>query len=315
MESNQNNRPETKQLLLAGATLISLVANWFLIKIALYQGESLTFWIWPAFAIIISVCLLSFLSLVRPNRFIALGVHTLSLVAYLLIMPKDFYVILGGAVFYICSLLFAGWIAKEGENLLSFSISSTIGRTQSLITYGFLLLLGLNIYYNTSQDFKQNPSVFYERLSDSVARGIPFFSETIGGKTDPNQSLDQYLLTQTMDSQGRPLEDLRGPQRTFLLDEARNQFSRQFGIDTSGSEKMSEVVSKIVTDRTRPVLERYGKYFPIIFTLIILALLRTFAFVFNWLTLLFAWLMYRLLLSLRFFRLEKVAIEVQKLRL
>ncbi|MGE5392622.1 MAG: hypothetical protein ACM3NH_02665 [Candidatus Saccharibacteria bacterium] len=315
MDTNENFPVAAKQVILGAVSYLALVADWWLVSLALYGHRSLAFWLWATGAIIVSICVNSFFSLVRPNRVLLLAVHLAGLVTYLMIMPKDFYVMLGGAVFFIFSVIFSGWIAKEGENLLNFSVNRTVGTTQSLLIYGFLLLLGLNIYYNTSQDFKRNPDQFYSRFSDSVARGIPFFSQNISPETNLNESLDQYLLTQTKDVQGGSIDRLPDRQKNSLLMQARQEFTKQFGINASGSETMSEVVSQIIAERTRGIFDRLGKYFPIIFTLIIVALLRTFMFVFSWLSLFFAWLMYRLLLVLRFFRLEKVAIEVQKLRL
>lgn len=315
MELNSNPKVTAKQLTLAVAALVLTLADWLLIRAALYGNQPLVFWFWPLGAFILTIAAMAFFSLVRPGRLLVTGVHLAGLIGYLLVMPKDPFVILGGALYFLLSVIFSGWIAREGENLLSFSVTRTVGTTQTALIYGILLLLGLNIYYNTSQDFKRNPDQFYGKITDSVARGIPYFSENISPGTDLNQSLDQYLLTQTRDTGGASLSQLPPSEQRSVLGQARTEFSKQFGIQAAGSETMSVVVSRIVTERVRGMLDRFGKYFPIIFTLIVVALLRTFMFVFNWLSLLVSWLIYRLLLWVNFFRLERVAIEVQKLRL
>ena len=74
-------------------------------------------------------------------------------------------------------------------------------------------------------------------------------------------------------------------------------------------------MTQYAIDRVRQAASGFQPLFPLIFTLIILGLLRTFAFVFRWITLGLTWLIFKLLLRLKFFRLTKVPIEVEKLEI
>jgi ABC-type transport system involved in cytochrome bd biosynthesis fused ATPase/permease subunit len=81
----------------------------------------------------------------------------------------------------------------------------------------------------------------------------------------------------------------------------------------SGNKSLADVFAQIATDKIKQATANYKDYFPFVFAIIITGLLLTFAFLLNWATQIVCWLLFKLLLAIKFFKLTKVQIEVEKL--
>jgi hypothetical protein len=316
MESIQNGREKNerrfrilKTLLLLLFYAASAVIAWWFMNQALYLGQPLTEWIWVGVSLLLAFSFLSLAALVVQKKSWMAAAHTAVLVGYIAIFPKDFYVMLGGALYFVLAVIFSYRIKAEEKNQLNFSFRRIVGRTIMTATSGLLLLVAANIYYNTAQEFREEPAKFSRPVAEAAARSIPFFAEDLGG-ADLDRSLDEYLLQR---AEQELEEDVPRDQRFEFLEQYREQFISQFGISAQGQETMHTIISRIVEEQVSDFFVRYQTVFPVIFTLVILALLRMFAFVFNWLVLLLGWIMFRLLLALNFLKITKASVEVDRL--
>ncbi len=259
-----------KVLALAFASLFFLTIDWLLIQAALTGDHNLTFWIWPALASALAISFVTLFSLVNYNRLYVAGLTILTFAGYIYVFPKHYLVLLGGLGFAVLMVWFEQRIRSEEKSRQHFSIRSVSAGSTSVMIYAFLILLGLNIYYNTSADFKANPDAFYEVLGRSVAKSAGYLSAEV------------------------PTFSFLGEDQRQILVEATAQFA---------------------TDRVRQSAEGFQPLFPLIFTLVIIALLKTFAFIFRWLAILFTWIIFKVLLAMKFFRLQKVPVEVETLEI
>lgn len=302
-----------KELCLGVLSAGLLVLDWWLFRTTLLGGVTAGFWIWPAVVTGLWIVFVSFFALVNPDKWAFFTFNAIGLVAYLFLMPRDIYIFIGGAVFFLLSLWFQVRIQDEEKNQLNFSIRRTLGNSQVLITYGILIMLGFLIYANVRDDFKRDPDAFYHQLAQSVVRSIPYLSGD-SSKYNLNQSVDEYFRRQA-ESQYPEFNSVSKDQQEIYLEQVRNSFSQQFGVQANGNQSLLTAMTEIITQRMREVLGRYERFFPLLFTLIVVAVFRTFAIVFNWAVLLVSWILYRILLSLRFFRLVKTHVEVEHLDL
>lgn len=258
--------------ILAIASIAVFSACWWLMNLAFHANKNLDFWIWPVLLMSLAVCTLSFFSLVNSNKLVSNFLNISIFVTYVFFMPKDFFVFIGGILFFLLSMWFEKRIRAEERARADFSIRRVLASSMPVIIYGLLLMLGSNIYANTSIDFRSNPQAFYEQLGKSTAAGVK--------KVDLNQTLDQFLTNQGVDDE---------------------------------NETLSAIIASSFTARIKKAAQPYERFFPLIFTLILLALLRSFAFLFRWVTIFITWVLFRILLSVKFFKIEKVAVEVSKL--
>ena len=246
------------------------IANWILLKQTIYQGESLIFMGWPSLATILGITFLTFFLLTNKNRIVSLILDLLILAGYIIVMPKSLYVILGGVIFFGFLILFEQRLASEEKSRLDFSIRRVMMGSISLTIYALLLLIGLNVYYNTQTDFTNNPDAYYVKLELAARR--------VADRTVP-------YYTKAFDQQ---------------LNEAQKQ-------------QMSDLVAKEAVDKIKESAGSYQQYLPFILAIIVIGLLSSFAFLLRWATVIVSWGIFRILVAVKFFKLEKEMVEVQKL--
>ena len=256
----------TLGLMAAGAW----IGDWILLKQTIYQDHSLTFIGWPSLATVLGITFLTFFFLTNKNRLVSLVFDIIIFAAYVIIMPKEVYVILGGIIFLVFLILFEQRLASEEKSRLDFSIRRVMMGSISLTIYSLLLLIGLNVYYNTQTDFGANPDAYYEKLE-------------VAARKAADRTVPYY--TSVFDQQ--------------LTDEQKQQ--------------MSDVVAKEAIDKIKESSGPYQQYFPFILAVIVMGLLSTFAFLLRWATVIVSWLIFRLLVAVKFFKLEKEMVEVEKL--
>ncbi|MDP4001151.1 MAG: hypothetical protein Q8P83_02835 [bacterium] len=296
-----------KIISLAVLTTLLSVINWWLINLALNGTQSLEFWIWPILVTLLWITFLAFFSLVNRNQALYALINLVSLLAYLFIMPNDLFVVLGGLLFVALSLWFQKRIKVEEKGQLHFSVFKILNSSIGIMIYALLIVLGFNIYISTNQDFKNNPDVYYDRIGASAVKSLKLSgSLTTSNKIDLDQTFDDFLLTSVSSQQSFGQFDLSG---------TREQILQNLNVQALGSESLAEILSKAITDQVKDLLAKYDKFFPLIFTLIIIALLRMFAFVFKWICLLITWFFYKVLLSFGFFRLAKIPVEIEQLEI
>jgi len=303
-----------KVLALAFMSLLFLCVDWILINSALQGENNLTFWIWPAIVIALSIVFITFFALTNYNKIYALALTILAFGSYVYIFPKDYLVLLGGLGFCLLMVLFEQRIRSEEKSRQNFSIRKSTAGSVSVIIYAFLFLLALNIYYNTSVDFKSNPEGFYDALGRSAARSARYISGEERSGIDFNQSVNQFLENQARENVPR-YDSLPEEAQESVLEDAKMQFFRQFNLEISSEQSLADVTAQFAVDKVRAAAQNYQSFFPLIFTIVIVALLSTFSFVFRWIIILLTWLAFKLLLFVKFFRISKVNVEVDKLEI
>lgn len=303
-----------KILFLGIMSSLFLIIDWWLIKTALYSDKSLTFWSLPTIATCLAIVFLTFFFLSNHNKLYSALLILVSLLPYVYLFPKNLYVLIGALLFLVLVIIFEQRIRSEERGRHDFSIRRVSSSSLSVVVYAFLLLLGLNIYYNTSADFKSDPESFYDSLGRSAAKSAKYISGENRSGIDFNQSMNQFLETQAKED-NLGFESLPPIQQREIVEQSRQEFYRQFDLKASPEQPLSEIIAQVAVDRAKQSVSRFESLFPLIFTLIILALLRTFSFVFRWITVAVTWVLFKAFVGAKFFRLTRVPVEVQKLDL
>jgi|GEM_PF-2575158 len=312
-EQRTRNIKHLKQFVLGLLSASAIILNWWLIREAMFSDAGAGYWAWPILATGVWIVLVSFFALINPDRWTFFTFNAAGLVAYLVLMPRDIYVFIGGILFFLISLLFQARLQEEEKNQLNFSIRRTLGNSQAIMTYGILVMVGFMLYSNIQLDFRRDPEAFYQRMAQTAVKGLPYVSRS-GASFNLNQSMGEFFRRQA-EGQYPEFNQVSAAQQRALTSSIRDEFSRQFGIDADENVSLRVAMVEVVTERLRETLGRYERFFPLVFTFLVIALLRTVTFVFNWAVLILSWLMFRFLLAVRFFRLEKQTVEVEKLEI
>jgi hypothetical protein len=288
-----------------------LVLDWWLLKESMFGGEPASYWIWPAIVTVLWVVFVSFFALINPNRVTFFIFNVIGLASFLAIMPRDQYVFAGGIIFFLLSMLFQSRVQDETKNQLNFSIRRTLGNSQTIITYALLILIGFMIYSNVHEDFNRDKDSFYRRVAETAAKGIPYLSND-RSQYNLNQNVMDFFRKQA-EQQYPQFNQVSAEQQRILMEQIRNNFQQQFGVDADNNTSLKVVFTEVITQRLREALGRFERFFPLFFTILVIALMRTFSFVFTWLVLIVSWIIFKVLLVTKFFRLQKETVEVEKL--
>jgi len=312
-EANQKRQSMVRiiKLVFLGLASVGLITlTWWLMHSAIYGHKPLASWFWVVGSAVLWCSFVSYFVLVNPHRWVFALVNIWGLATYLMIMPKDLYVALGGILFFLLGILFQRRMVTEEKNQLHFSMRRAISSSIIVATYGFLSVIAFNVYYFVNQDFKNNPDKFYDRIGIVASRSIPFISQNFK-VINLNQSLDQYLEERAEASFPDELKQAPPSVKNLYVSQYNEQFRQQFGIEEDVT--LATAMTTIINQKGRQLLEPYQKFLPLLFALIVFGLLRTFAFIFNWLAIFVSWMLFRILYMLNFFKLSKTVVEVDKL--
>jgi hypothetical protein len=297
---------------LAFSSFLFQSLTWIALHRALMVHPSAAEWILTAAIAAIAVSITTFFLLVQRSRLLANSLFVLSAIIYVLVSPLNMYVWIGGGIFCVFALWYEQRVWREAQSRVDFAVIPVISSSVTVLLYGIMLLMGFNIYYNVSTDFKTNPDKYYERLGQQAAKTIPYFTKAlIPDGVSLNDSFEAII---NKEAQNRPEYKYSSEfERQILINEARKAFQNQFQITASNDDTLADIVAQVTINKIRQAMEPYQNYLPVIFAILITSLLYTFAFLIRWLVIIFSWILFRILIMTSFFRLEKVQVEVEKL--
>ncbi|OGE79969.1 MAG: hypothetical protein A2660_02630 [Candidatus Doudnabacteria bacterium RIFCSPHIGHO2_01_FULL_45_18] len=255
-----------KILSLGILSIIAWTASWLLLEQIIYQNK--LDWIgWASGATVLGIIFLAFFFLVNKNQIIAGVCNVIIFISYVLTMPKDLYVMIGGIIFLIFSFLFQHRILSEEKSRHDFVMHRVMSGSITLLVYALMLLIGFNIYHHSVKNLNTSLDAYYDRLARTATKAVPYVT------------------------QGFP----------EIPEQQKQQVAGELAIQA--------------VNRIKQSAEAYQQYFPLVYALIITGLLWSFAFLLRWVTVILGWLIFRILLTIKFFRLAKAQVEVQKLEI
>jgi len=279
----------------------SWIADWFLLEKIIYHSQTLSLILWQFAVTILGIIFLTFFLLVNKNKIVSAVLNLVIFAAYILIFPKELYAILGGIVFLGLLFLFEQRLGVEEKSRLNFSLRRVMSESVTVTIYALLLLVGFNVYNSIQADFKTNPDAYYQKLGQAAVATVPYLTKALPGHVDMNQTFDQFASTQA------------GTDNPSVIDQYKQQFLNQFAVKASGNETLSDIFAQVAVDKIKQSVGGYERYFPFLFAISVTALLWTFAFLVRWASMIFGLIIYRILLAVGFFKIEKVQVEVEKL--
>lgn len=292
------------------ALLLQIGVWWYIHRAFSHQASTLE-WVWLGVLSALTISVTTFFFLTNKIRWYSEAIIVTSFLAYILLSTKNIYVITGGLLFLAFSFWYEMRLHSEAEGRLDFSVTRVVGGSVSVMIYGLLLLLGFNIYYNTAQSFHKNPDQLYNRLGQQAAKSVPYFSRLLPEGTNLNEPFGEYLSQQ---AQNNPDYHQASPfQQEVITGQVRDSFAQTFKVTPDDNQTLSDIIAQVAVNKVRQATGPYERYLPIIFTVIIVGLLYTFAFIIRWIIILVSWVVFEVLVLTGFFKLEKVLVEVRKL--
>ncbi|OGE88983.1 MAG: hypothetical protein A3J07_04770 [Candidatus Doudnabacteria bacterium RIFCSPLOWO2_02_FULL_49_13] len=302
-----------KAAFLAVLAIISFGTAWQVFGAGLSHPHEQGFWLFPLLLAAVGIGFLALLAIVNAKVWIFWATNLGILIWYLAVLPKDWYIAAGGAVFFFLSFLFERRIRSDEKTRADFALNRIVSAAINLMVYALLIAVGFNVYHKINRDFETHPERFYGQIGRYAARGLEYVPQGLGD-FDPDQTFEQFVVKQAQ-RQDPQFQQVPPAEKNQVLAELKKQLAERFKINISGNPLLGDVVAGAAAERIQHAAASHEKLFPVIFAIIIVALLRTVAFIFIWLTSLIVWLLFRVLLLVKFFRIEKVQVEVNKLQI
>jgi len=192
-----------------------------------------------------------------------------------------------------------------------------------------VLLLAISfVYYSNMVTGDDASARLTESLVDTGTNSVNnvldiYFKE----KYDPDMTLDEFLLSNTMvdgenivgDTGITEIDEVIRLGLTEVQDEAlekaREELLNTFEITATGDETMDMIVGKIVRQNIDKYIEPYKKFIPALLAVSLFFILSIFRFVYSELIKSFSYLIFHILLWLKFIKVEKIQIEAEKITL
>jgi len=94
-----------------------------------------------------------------------------------------------------------------------------------------------------------------------------------------------------------------------VLKNKRDEFAKEFGIELSGNETLSDVVYKIINSNAKIFSGHYKSYLPLIFTVGLFLTLKAISIPLIWIIIIFTFVIFRLMVSANFINIKKEEVE------
>ena len=195
-------------------------------------------------------------------------------------------------------------------------------------TVSIILLATCFVYYS----FMVTGSTASMKLTDSlVETGTTSVHQVLNiyykERYSPNMTLDEFLLSNsTVDGEKMTvetgiseidnaiIEGLSQVQEKALA-EARRGFLETFNIEALGDEEMSIIVERIVRKNLDKYIDPYKKFIPALLALGLFFVLHFFSFIYRELIKSFSFLLFHILVWLKFIKVKKIKVEAEKITL
>ncbi|MFA5135188.1 MAG: hypothetical protein WC505_05410 [Patescibacteria group bacterium] len=233
--------------------------------------------------------------------------------------------------FLLMSLGFLYWrheIHADAETRTKFVPHRTVGSSLKTAV-ALVLLAGSFVYYSslsTGGDAAEKVTESLVNTGTSVVESV--LRRTYGEQYDPMMELDAFIMGVGVEGVEKLIPAETGYEqidavieegietaKTEAVIEIRTELLDTFGIAAEGDDSMRSVVSKVVLKNIEQYTEPYIKFVPALMAIGLFLVLNIFSFIYRELIKSFAYLVFNILVWIKFIRIEKAHVEVEKVTL
>jgi hypothetical protein len=271
-------------------------------------------------------CLAGISAMLITKKLLLFSIYLISVITVFIFFRFSLFSLLGVVFMFLALLYWSREISADVRSRIKFSPARTIGNgLRSAIT--LLLIAICLLYYSSVVSGPDAQAKFTENLVSSGSKAVTnVLSMYYKDKFQPQMSLDTFignisepvtnvnLNTGQKDLDKAINQGLQQVQGQALV-EARNSFLKTMGIQASGDETMQSVVEKIVRKNMDKYLGNFVKYIPAILALGLFFLLNIFNLIYAELIKSFSFVIFHVLVWLKFVKVQKVQVEAEKITL
>lgn len=280
--------------------------------------------------------LLSFLA--KTKKIIIPSIAIVSFVP-LFIFGWNIYMFCGLLIFFGC-LSFGLWMTRTEKEVFSLRIRPLLilRKNMGIFFLATSLVISLVFYLSPSSVFKlEIPRPLFDGIlkefAPIIAMQFPginmemtvdefFMAQLLFYETQPQYAIESggnvidlfqnsafaEISKLTKSSNLKYLNNLLSRNK-FILEENKKSFYNVFGNQASGNEKIKDVIYRFVNSKLLALSKPYQNYISLGFVFVVFLALQTLTLPFNLIAGFLAWVLFKLLLAVKFVRIEKQMVE------
>lgn len=329
-----------KEIFLAAIFIFVGLVSWFLLYGIFYGGQKhLETIIVSAAIFIIFGSFYSLFSFLTKSKKIILPSFALVSFSPFIFFGYSHYLFAGLVIFFVC-LLFGFWVLSTERDFFSLKLRPMLILRKGLNVFflALSLIISLVFYLSPSSVFKlEIPKPLFEKILNEFS---PFISMQFPG-FNPEMTVGEFQIAQilfyetqpqlAMKTNGSILEIFRNSafaeiskiaknsnpkylnyiiaQDKFLFEENKKNFSRIFGGQITGEEKLKDVVYGFINNNLLALSKPYQNYISFGFVLVVFLALQTLTLPFNLMAGFFSWIIFKAFIILGIVKIRKEMVE------
>jgi len=285
-----------KEIILGAAIILLAVFCWYFLKYAFYVGNlSLGCWIIGIILFLLWNIVLCLATLLIKNKLILFSSFVVSLILFFIFFHNEFlYCFIALIILLLCFWFASNRIKKEEEVQVSLNFWRIWKRGLPIFITALCLLISVAYYFSPGTLEIKEAKIKIPRES---------FNSTI-------KPLENFIEKRF--PQGVSLDS---PANKLITPEQRSDLEKQFGIKITTNDKIRDVLYKIVDYQLNTATTPYRKFVPLGLAIILFITLRIAAIIYIPFLILFSYLVLKLLIAIKFIRIEIEKKEVESVKL
>jgi len=285
-----------KEIILGAAIILLAVFCWYFLKYAFYVGNlSLGCWIIGIILFLLWNIVLCLATLLIKNKLILFSSFVVSLILFFIFFHNEFlYCFIALIILLLCFWFASNRIKKEEEVQVSLNFWRIWKRGLPIFITALCLLISVAYYFSPGTLEIKEAKIKIPRES---------FNSTI-------KPLENFIEKRF--PQGVSLDS---PANKLITPEQRSDLEKQFGIKITTNDKIRDVLYKIVDYQLNTATTPYRKFIPLGLAIILFITLRIAAIIYIPFLILFSYLVLKLLIAIKFIRIEIEKKEVESVKL
>ena len=285
-----------KEIILGAAIILLAVFCWYFLRYVFYVGNlTLSCWIGGIILALLWNIVLCLAMLLIKNKLILLGSFAISLILFFIFFHNEFlYYFIALIILLLCFWFASNRIKKEEEVQVSLNFWRIWKRGLPIFITALCLLISVAYYFSPGTLEIKEAKIKIPRES---------FNSTI-------KPLENFIEKRF--PQGVSLDS---PANKLITPEQRSDLEKQFGIKITTNDKIRDVLYKIVDYQLNTATTPYRKFIPLGLAIILFITLRIAAIIYIPFLILFSYLVLKLLIAIKFIRIEIEKKEVESVKL
>lgn len=314
-----SNRDKKEALIGFFSVLFSILSWYFLRRLFRLEEIRLADYVLTAFMFIIFLGIYSLLCFLSEKWRTIIAVSFFSAFSFFLSFHFNWYNIFIAFLFFLGLLGNFGKVKTEKADWVSLHVFRSLRHTlfwSLIVLFAFISLS----YYSALEVSKEEVKVKLPPLAIKATSNylITLFSAhffrgaSFGAETTVDNLIQESLKNQFENPAYNALSE---NEKQRLIEEqipvSRTELSRQVGFDISGNEKMTEIILRASNKKLNQFIAPYKSFMPLILAFSLFITLFAVSPIVKWLSIFTAFIIFKILVAVKFIKIEKIQKEVE----